>query len=233
MVCCLTDHKRNLNDVYNEFGSVGSLKENFYDWHGANEWIFFKVNSIHTPFYDHVMKLLSDFGKHEHFKYYAILAVLYAIASTAVKKFKGSGGVRQHICKWIGVILVLAVAYPASGLTTKYLKNEFSYERPYQKFGSEQVVWLEKHEASKANQSFPSGHATFIMFLLVAFWPAFTENMRWLAMILALAVGWSRLALGVHFPADVVGGFIIGATATWLVRRAIYGALAKILKIHC
>ena len=225
--------RRDLNKVYDEFASVGSLKENLYDWHGANEWIFFKINGIHGELYDHTMQLISDFAKHENFKYYFMIAVLYAVASTLIKKITGRGGIKNHICKWFGVLLVLMVGYPAAGLTTKYLKTEFAFERPYQKFDSKDVVWLEKHDARKATESFPSGHATFIMILLVAFWPVLSDNMRWLGMLAAMAVGWSRMALGVHFPADVVAGFIIGATMTWLSRQLIYGALAKLLKIHC
>ncbi len=230
----MSDNKRDLNQVYDEFSSVGSLKENFYDWRGANEWIFLKVNGIfHGELYDHTMQIISDFAKHENFKYYFVLAVIYAIASTALKKLKGSGGLKLYICKWFGVLLVLTAGYPASGLTTKYLKNEFAYERPYQKYDSKDVVWLEKQEAKKATESFPSGHATFIMILLVAFWPALSENMRWFGMLTALGVGWSRMALGVHFPADILGGFIVGAGVTWLVRKVIYGVLAKLFKIHC
>lgn len=229
----MSDDKRDLNQVYDEFGSVGSLKENFYDWHGANEWIFKQINSIRGNLYDHTMQIISDLGKHENFKYYLILAVIYAIASTALKKLKGNGGVKQHLCKWLGVLLVLPVAYAASGLTTKYLKNEFAYERPYQKYDSKDVFWLEPQESKKANESFPSGHATFIMMLLVALWPVLSENMRWFGMLTALGVGWSRMALGVHFPADVVAGFMVGAVATWLVRKVIYSFIAKLFKIHC
>jgi undecaprenyl-diphosphatase len=28
-----------------------------------------------------------------------------------------------------------------------------------------------------------------------------------------LAIGWSRLALGVHFPSDLLGGYLLGVSA--------------------
>jgi membrane-associated phospholipid phosphatase len=73
--------------------------------------------------------------------------------------------------------------------------------------------------------SFPSGHTTsatigygLLAVLVIRLWPG---NRRWfpvvvtlLAVGLALAVGVSRVYLGVHWPTDVVAGWILGLT--WL-----------------
>lgn len=63
--------------------------------------------------------------------------------------------------------------------------------------------------------SFPSGHASGTMALgliLVA-----QARRRWLwgvaATLAILAMGLSRLCLGVHYPSDVVGGWLIGTAA--------------------
>jgi membrane-associated phospholipid phosphatase len=57
--------------------------------------------------------------------------------------------------------------------------------------------------------------------------PRVPGRFRLLLLALAAAVGWSRVALGAHFPADVVAGFLLGgacvvATHGWAVslRRA-------------
>jgi undecaprenyl-diphosphatase len=73
--------------------------------------------------------------------------------------------------------------------------------------------------AHAAGQSFPSGHAfgAFVAFgLLVLLVPR-----RWklvaggIAALAVLLVSYSRLALGVHYLSDVVGGWLLGAA--WLV----------------
>ena len=70
-------------------------------------------------------------------------------------------------------------------------------------------------EAISSN-SFPSGHAAnaMITYLAIAFLVPVRQRNRAIAMGLgfaaALQVGWSRVALGVHWPSDVIGGWAFG-----------------------
>ena len=67
--------------------------------------------------------------------------------------------------------------------------------------------------------SFPSGHAQSAIVgytvLLLVFLPILYGAWRRSALIVAvvaiLAIGFSRIALGVHYVSDVVGGFLLGA----------------------
>jgi undecaprenyl-diphosphatase len=70
--------------------------------------------------------------------------------------------------------------------------------------------------------SFPSGHTldatVFYGVVLLVFLPIIPPRLRKLAigLVIALlaAIGFSRVALGVHFPSDVVGGWLLGVA--WL-----------------
>ena len=88
---------------------------------------------------------------------------------------------------------------------------------------------LDPHPVVVHSQSFPSGHAgnSMVTFLAIALfvvprrwrWPA----VAW-AVAASLAMGATRPLLGVHWPSDVVAGWIYGATAAllaawWLSRR--------------
>ena len=90
--------------------------------------------------------------------------------------------------------------------------------------------------ATAHGKSFPSGHAmsSTVAYgaLLLVFLPAIGRRYRPVVfagvVVLVLAIGFSRLALGVHYISDVVGGFVLGlawlaaataAFSTWRVER--------------
>ena len=76
--------------------------------------------------------------------------------------------------------------------------------------------------ATAHGKSFPSGHAmsSVVVYgaLLLVFFPALSPAWRRRcvagAVVLVLAIGFSRLALGVHYISDVVGGYVLGLA--WL-----------------
>ncbi|WP_433791382.1 phosphatase PAP2 family protein [Actinoplanes sp. CA-252034] len=77
---------------------------------------------------------------------------------------------------------------------------------------------VEAPVASAPGNSFPSGHALGSMvvygMIVLVFLPAMRRRWRpWfigLAAVIVAAVGFTRIALGVHFLSDVVGGWLLG-----------------------
>jgi glycosyltransferase 2 family protein len=70
---------------------------------------------------------------------------------------------------------------------------------------------------------FPSGHTTMAFALAATVAPTLPRPWRPLPWVLAAAVGLARLYVGVHWPADVVGGAALGTavgSASWLVAHA-------------
>ena len=75
---------------------------------------------------------------------------------------------------------------------------------------------FDEHLEAVFTMSFPSGHAAnaMITFVAIALLVPVKQRNRaisvGLGLALALQAGWSRVALGVHWPSDVLGGWAFG-----------------------
>jgi undecaprenyl-diphosphatase len=115
---------------------------------------------------------------------------------------------------WSAAYVVLAVL--GSQLLNAALKAGFHRPRPH----------LALAVAHARGWSFPSGHAQGATVaygtLLVLLWPSLSA--RWRVVVgtssaaIVLALGFSRLALGVHYTSDVAAGFAVGAA--WVLLGA-------------
>jgi undecaprenyl-diphosphatase len=112
-------------------------------------------------------------------------------------------------------IVILAVPVFA-GVSNSLLKELFGRARP-------DIV---PHLDQIGNLAYPSGHASNAMafFVLTALLLARRHRAWWigLAIAVSLLIGTSRLMLGVHWPSDVIGGWLWGlsfALGGWHLAR--------------
>lgn len=112
--------------------------------------------------------------------------------------------------KWREVVLVFLTAIFARAIT-EVLKYIIHAPRPFIKL--QDVISL---VSESPYSSFPSGHATFFMALAVCIY--LTHKRAGIFFIFcALIIGLARIAVGVHFPVDILAGFIIGIIIPLLV----------------
>ena len=206
----------------------------WYDWDGYNESLFKSINGYHSNAYDMFMALVRTLTAKENVPYYIGALAVWCVIGFIIKKIRSTGGVRQYVIRSISTLLVLAVSFVADGVLVHNLKQEFAFPRPYVALPSGDVHMSEySHEKTgEDNMSFPSGHTSIITVLVIGAWPILSEAMRWFGMSAILLVALASIAVGMHFPADVLGGFVIGLCVTVISRVVIHRVLG-LFKIRC
>ena len=64
--------------------------------------------------------------------------------------------------------------------------------------------------------SFPSGHSALFMAIAVAIFMYHKEN-GYVFFVFALMIGFARIIAGVHYPLDILGGYLIGGFISYLL----------------
>lgn len=109
----------------------------------------------------------------------------------------------------------ILLAFAVERVSYWILKNGLRRKRP-----ADALQDFESHINAADEFSFPSGHTSaaflFVTLLVLHFGPVLLPLYLW-----SMAIGMSRVYLGVHFPTDTVMGAVLGSgialsTADWL-----------------
>ena len=130
----------------------------------------------------------------------------------------------------VALAIIPMVSLQVNDLLTASSKSFFAVGRP------PQSEWL----AGAGGGSFPSGHTanTTALVIAVAFVLVSRSSIRqkqgWVfigAAILVSLMGWSRLALNVHWLSDVIAGWVLGTTTAFICTLVVM-RLAKIAPVR-
>jgi undecaprenyl-diphosphatase len=141
----------------------------------------------------------------------------------------GPQGRRSAVAAGASLVIALLVAHVLAGIVDR--------PRPF----VAHPVSVHLFSPHAADPSFPSEHATAAFAIAMAVW---LRNRAWGAVLLVLAaiLALGRVALGLHYPADVIAGAVLGMTVAtalhvsparrWLDRLAdaltdVYGRVVR------
>ncbi len=174
----------------------------------ADRSLFVLINEhLTAPFLDWMLPRLSDL---HHSPLFWILIVLPLTVWLMAKS-------RRNVQI---ILLFAATLFFTNVLSSQVAKAIFNRPRPCRPItladGTVSRVVADEHYLQTVtdplSSSFPSSHsadwASVAAFILVVS----RHRKRWLWLLLfPLLVGWSRVYVGVHYPGDVLGGWVLGS----------------------
>jgi membrane-associated phospholipid phosphatase len=103
----------------------------------------------------------------------------------------------------------VAIILTLSNSFNSFFKLAFHQPRPY--WISDQVRAM----AQEPQYGFPSGHAQHATTVWGTVGASVKGWLRWLMIAVIFCIGFSRIFLAVHFPTDVLAGWLIGGVILW------------------
>jgi undecaprenyl-diphosphatase len=169
----------------------------------ADKNLFLSLNAIHSDFWDTIMLMVTR--KETWIPFYAIL-VFYIF--------------RNYRSKTLPVLFFLALTILLSDQLSVLIKDSVQRLRPVH----DPVLGPLVHNVLRKGNlyGFVSSHATN-SFAIFIFTSRLFKNKGYSLLILfwALVFSYSRIYSGVHYPLDILGGFVLG----WLVGYLCYRML--------
>ena len=119
-------------------------------------------------------------------------------------------------------LISIALCFVCSNLI---LKHVAARARPYELFAA-----LQPLIPRPTDYSFPSGHTTASFAAALSYLRMKPGRLAALAVVLAALIAFSRLYVGVHYPTDVLGGFLVAFFGSWLVCWRLKGRKTGIIE---
>ncbi|HPI62380.1 MAG TPA: phosphatase PAP2 family protein [Alphaproteobacteria bacterium] len=192
-----------------------SIKEIIYDWGGLNTQLFYLINNIQSALYHKFMVLGTMLGETKIFPVYILLILGFAYYALKRRKNLQATDYPEYRERWLKAITVITIGFFMDVLWVWYLKGYLEMPRPFIALPVGTVTQLVNESPFS---SFPSGHSCFAMLLAAGLWPMLGKIGKTIAVFYVVWVAFSRLAVGVHFPADVVGTLLLSFLVVCIVR---------------
>ncbi|RLD45280.1 MAG: phosphatase PAP2 family protein [Bacteroidetes bacterium] len=169
--------------------------------------VFLFLNGLHNSFFDFIMYWVSTTVLWIPLWLYFIYLLISEYKKQAV---------------WLIVALLVAVSL-ADSISVHLFKNVFERLRPCHNEEIASLVHIVRDHCG-GKYGFVSSHAANMFAIAVFMGNALKPKFKYafvLLLLWATLISYSRIYLGVHYPADVIGGGLLGSLIAFVIWRAI------------
>ena len=166
--------------------------------------LLFIQDHIRNAVCDVIMPIITNIG------YKGIVPILIVLFMLIIRRYRAVGltGMVAFICN-VAIVNVI-------------LKNVVARIRPYDSFEALNLLCDKQDDFS-----YPSGHAGAVCSIAFVLFFCFPKKVGIPAVVVAMAVCFSRLYIGVHYPTDVLVGALVGFLMAYLSSTYLYPKFRK------
>lgn len=164
------------------------------------DFTLFKAINGFAAHHDAFEDPLRFFALDAQFFFAALLAVLFFTTG----KWRSDKARHGVVAAGFSALLALAIAHLIGDLWDR--------ARPYEAHPGATHLFV----SPSGDPSFPSDHATAAFAIAVSIWLR-SRRAGWVTLGMAAIVSVARVAVGVHYPGDVVGGALLGTACALLL----------------
>lgn len=165
-----------------------------------NTFLFQKINELagQNVWLDRLAVFFSDYIG---YVLLVVLVLVFIFKSVKLSRFM--------------ILVALISAVVSRGIITTIIRFFYHHPRPFEVLTVKQLI-------PESGYSFPSGHAAFYFALSTGIY-LYSRKLGIAFFVVSVLMGFARIFVGVHWPADILGGVLVGIISAigvnFLLRR--------------
>ncbi|WP_375326457.1 phosphatase PAP2 family protein [Candidatus Tisiphia endosymbiont of Nemotelus uliginosus] len=180
-----------------------------YHFLGLNQELFLYLNKVtnHFNIIAYILQIISDCFNISNFAVaYFICCIYFCITLNKIQDFE-----QFYIKFWpiYNKLFLLGIIYTIFGLTYAILKFSVNMPRPFCSLPAYSFTTIADVSLARCLSSFPSSHVGLALVVAYSIWTNITITQKLFTFLVVLLVALSRIALAMHYPADIIYSFVI------------------------
>lgn len=132
---------------------------------------------------------------------------------------------RSRVEKFKIVLITVASGFIARFGVVELIRFFYHRPRPFVDLSVNQLL-------SSNEWSFPSGHAAFFFAMSTSIYLLYSKKWGIVFFVVSIFMTLGRVAAGIHYPSDILGGAIIGIIVAHIVFYAYRNLVGKTISTH-